>query len=198
MLGNISIQERHAELKDTRKQCWVIEYFSVYPGLTCPTPPPPGSFFSLTCVMGKLKPQPISPKQEFFTSLLYNPVTPAAFKSQCARARACGRAKPSPNSKSVPPAARFRHTKKSRQPSNRRGAEQWLDMMLCDLTGDSRRDFYLAGGRREMLMQGKQGADAVFNSETLTSSVIHWTPSMLTKWERLYKPLLKMSRFSLA
>lgn len=71
-------------------------------------------------------------------------------------------------------------------------------MMLCDLTGDSRRDFYLAGGRREMLMQGKQGADAVFNSETLTSSVIHWTPSMLTKWERLYKPLLKMSSFSLA
>lgn len=48
-----------------------------------------------------------------------------------------------------------------------------------------------------MLMQGKQGADAVFNSETLTSSVIHWTPSMLTKWERLYKPLLKMSSFPL-
>lgn len=49
-----------------------------------------------------------------------------------------------------------------------------------------------------MLMQGKQEADAVFNSEALTSSVIHWTPSMLTKWERLYKPLLKMSSFPLA
>lgn len=49
-----------------------------------------------------------------------------------------------------------------------------------------------------MLIQGKQGADAVFDSETLTSSVIHWTPSMLTKWERLYKPLLKMSSFPLA
>lgn len=41
LLGNITIGERRAELKDSRKQCLVIEYFSVYSkpcvGLTCPT-----------------------------------------------------------------------------------------------------------------------------------------------------------------
>lgn len=66
---------------------WVIEYLCVYPeprvGLTLRSPPPPGSFSSVTCAMGKLKPQQIS-QTGIFTSTLYNPITPTALKPLCA------------------------------------------------------------------------------------------------------------------
>lgn len=65
----------------------VTEYLRVYPeptvGLTLRSPPPPGSFSTVTCVMGKLKPQQIS-QTGIFTSPLYNPITPTALKLLCA------------------------------------------------------------------------------------------------------------------
>lgn len=180
MLSNITIQERQAGLKDTRKQCLVIEYFSVYPkpcvGLTCPTPPPPGSFFTLTCAMGKLKPTDIF-QTGIFTSLLYNPVTLAAFKPRacaCALVRVCGRSKSSPNSKSVQPAARFKQQLEAG--SRPISTELSSDWTCCSVTFQVTR-----GGA--FIYQSKQDADAMFNWETFRSSVIHWKTSMLTKWE---------------
>lgn len=71
---------------------WVIEYLCVYPkpivGLTLRSPPPPGSFSTMTCAMGKLKPQQIS-QTGIFTSPLHNPITPTALKPPCACVWVC-------------------------------------------------------------------------------------------------------------
>lgn len=104
---------------------WVMEYVYVYPepsvGLTLRSPPPSGSFSTVTCAMGKLKPQQIS-QTGIFTSPLYNPITPAALKPLCACV--CDRSKSSPNSKSVQPTTRCKHpTMKSRQPANQHRVE---------------------------------------------------------------------------
>lgn len=123
---------------------WVIEYLCVYPEpsvrLTLRSPPPPGSFSTVTCVMGKLKPQQIS-QTGIFTSPLFNPITLTALKPLCACV--CDRSKSSPNSKSVQPTAQYKHpTMKSRQAANQHGAEQWWDMLLYDLSGESHKDGY--------------------------------------------------------
>lgn len=84
------------------EQRLVIEYLRVYPEPSVGLTPPPGSFSTVTCAMGRLKPQQIS-QTGIFTSPLCNPITPAALKSTVCRE--CDRSKSSPNSKSVDPTA---------------------------------------------------------------------------------------------
>lgn len=107
-----------------RERRLVIEYLRVYPEPSVGLTPPPGSFSTVTCAMGRLKPQQIS-QTGIFTSPLCNPITPAALKSTVCRE--CDRSKSSPNSKSVDPTALCKHTTmKSRQAANRHAGREMI------------------------------------------------------------------------
>lgn len=107
-----------------------------------------GSFFHCDMCEGeKLKPRHIF-QTGIFTSLPFNPVTPIILKntSSCVRTcvSVCDRSNTSPNRKSVQPTAEFRQpTMKNRQPANQHEAQRWLDRLICDLWGESHKDYWM-------------------------------------------------------
>lgn len=139
-------QETEAGLKEST--VWVTEYLCVYRepsvGLTLRSPPPPGSFSTVTCAMGKLKPQQIS-QIGIFTSVLYNPITPTALKPLCA----CVCVSCVTGLNLLQTANQYSlllsiSTQQwRRQPANQHEAEQWLDMLLSYFSSKLHKDYWI-------------------------------------------------------